>query len=287
MNKRTDTTKLNNGVEMPLQGFGVFRITDPALCEKSVTAALETGYRMFDTAACYGNEKAVGEAIRRSGVSRQDIFITSKVWIQDAGYEQTMRSFEKTLKNLQTDRLDLYLIHMPYGDYHGSWRAMEELYRQGAAKAIGVSNFRAGRLADLILSHEVIPAVNQMETHPFCQQRELRRFMNRYDIRLMAWAPFAEGENGIFENPALVRIGRNHGKSAAQVILRWLKQNDIIAIPKSIRPERMAENFNIDDFALSAAETETIDRLDTGKSLILEIDDPTEVFRLHDIRFEQ
>lgn len=279
--------QLNNGVEMPLLGFGVFQITDQTVCRQSVLTALRTGYRLIDTAACYGNEKAVGEAIRESGLARKELFLTSKVWIQDAGYEKTMRSFEKTLENLQTDYLDLYLIHMPYGDYHGSWRAMEELYRAGKIRAIGVCNFLPDRLTDLILSHEIVPAVNQIELHPFCQQRLLRQVMEQYHITPMAWAPFAEGQNSLFTNPVLAAIGSQYGKSPAQVALRWLRQEGVVAIPKSIHAERIQQNFNVDDFVLSPADMVQISAMDTGHSLILDLPSLNEVYRLHGIRFEQ
>ena len=282
-----DTIQLNNGVTMPLMGLGVFQVTDQQVCKASVLSALKTGYRLIDTAACYGNEKAVGEAIRESGLDRKELFLTSKVWIQDAGYEKTMKSFEKTLENLGTDYLDLYLIHMPYGDYHGSWRAMEELYRAGKIRAIGVCNFLPDRLTDLILSHEVVPAVNQIELHPFCQQRALREIMAQYHIAPMAWAPFAEGQNGIFTHPVLTEIGRPYGKTAAQVVLRWLRQEGIIAIPKSVHAERIQQNFAVNDFTLSAADMVQIGALDTGKPVILDVPSVNEVYRLHNIRFEQ
>ena len=214
--------QLNNGVEMPQLGFGVFQITDEKVCEHSVLNTLKAGYRLIDTAACYGNERAVGEAVKKSGICREEIFLTSKVWIQDTGYQATKKSFEKTLENLQTDYLDLYLIHMPYGDYHGSYEAMEELYQAGRIKAIGVCNFLPDRLVDLILSHSVVPAINQIELHPFCQQRELRQLMEKYNIQTMAWAPFAEGQNCIFQNETLTEIGNKYGKTPAQVILRWM-----------------------------------------------------------------
>ena len=282
-----DTIQLNNGVVMPLMGLGVFQVTDQQVCKGSVLSALRTGYRLIDTAACYGNEKAVGEAIRESGLDRKELFLTSKVWIQDAGYEETMRSFEKTLENLGTDYLDLYLIHMPYGDYHGSWRAMEALHRAGKIRAIGVCNFLPDRLTDLILSHEVIPAVNQIELHPFCQQRALRQVMAQYHIAAMAWAPFAEGQNGIFAHPVLAEIGKQYGKTSAQVVLRWLRQEGVVAIPKSVHAERIAQNFDVDDFTLSAADMVQISGLDMGKPLILNIPSLNEVYRLHNIRFEQ
>ena len=282
-----DKILLNNGLEMPLLGFGVFQITDSNICEESVLAALKTGYRLIDTAACYGNERAVGNAIKKSGISREDIFISSKVWIQDAGYEATKKSFEKTLENLQTDYLDLYLIHMPYGNYHGSWEAMEELYEDGRIKAIGVCNFLPDRLVDLILSHSVVPAVNQIELHPFCQQKELCEVMEKYKIAPMAWAPFAEGQNHIFENETLSVIGQKYGKTPAQVIVRWLRQSKIIAIPKSIHEERIRQNYDVDDFELSAEDMKKVEQMDTGQSLILDVPCLSEVYRLHDIRFEQ
>lgn len=282
-----ETIELRNQVTMPLLGFGVFQITDAAMCEQAVTEALKTGYRLLDTAACYGNERAVGNAVRNSGIRREDVFLVSKVWIQDAGYEQTKCSFYKSLENLQTDYLDLYLVHMPYGDYHGSWRAMEELYEEGRIKAIGVCNFLPDRLTDLILSHRIAPMVNQIELHPFCQQMELRNLMTQYQIQPMAWAPFAEGQNQIFTNPLLTEIGQTYGKTPAQVILRWLQQNKIVAIPKSVHAERINENFAIDDFSLSDNDLNQIHGMDSGHSLILNITSLDEVYRLHNIRFEQ
>ena len=282
-----NTIQLNNGVTMALMGLGVFQVTDQQVCKESVLSALKTGYRLIDTAACYGNEKAVGEAVRESGIDRKNLFLTSKVWIQDAGYEKTLRSFEKTLENLNTDYLDLYLIHMPYGDYHGSWRAMEELYRSGKIKAIGVCNFLPDRLTDLILSHEIVPAVNQIELHPFCQQRALRQIMARYGIVPMAWAPFAEGQNGIFSHPVLTEIGKQYSKTPAQVVLRWLHQEGVVAIPKSVHVERIAQNFAVDDFELSPSDMVQIGALDTGKPLILDVPNVNEVYRLHNIRSEQ
>ncbi len=278
---------LNHGAEMPRLGFGVFQITSQEQCRESVLSALETGYRMIDTAACYGNERAVGQAVAASGIARNEVFLVSKVWIQDAGYDRTMASFEKTLENLQTDYLDLYLIHMPYGDYHGSWRAMEELYRAGRVKAIGVCNFQEDRLADLILSHDMVPAVNQMEMHPFCQQKGLRKMMERYGIRTMAWAPFAEGNHNIFRHEVLSDIGTAYGKTPAQVVLCWLIQEGVIAIPKSVHRERIEQNYRINDFRLSEKDMEKIRNLDTGESLILKIRSLDEVYRLHGIRFEQ
>ena len=273
--------KLNNGVQIPSLGFGVFQITDLKECEESVLSALKTGYRLIDTAAGYENESAVGNAIKKSGLARKDIFISSKVWITHDGYQETMNSFKQTLEKLQTDYLDLYLVHMPYGDYHGSWRAMEELYKAGKIRAIGVCNFLEDRLTDLILTHEIVPAINQMETHPFNQQKELRQVMNKNNIRLMAWGPFAEGQNNIFSNEVLVEIGKKYDKTAAQVILRWLREEDIIAIPKSVHLNRIKENFSIDDFSLSPADKEKISQLDQAEPLILNITALNEVYRLH------
>ncbi|MBN7275373.1 aldo/keto reductase [Ligilactobacillus pobuzihii] len=273
--------KLNNGVQIPSLGFGVFQITDLKECEESVLSALKTGYRLIDTAAGYENESAVGNAIKKSGLDRKDIFISSKVWITHDGYQETMNSFEQTLEKLQTDYLDLYLVHMPYGDYHGSWRAMEELYKAGKIRAIGVCNFLEDRLTDLILTHEIVPAINQMETHPFNQQKELRQVMNKNNIRLMAWGPFAEGQNNIFSNEVLVEIGKKYDKTAAQVILRWLKEEGIIAIPKSVHLNRIKENFSIDDFSLSLSDKEKISQLDQAEPLILNITALNEVYRLH------
>lgn len=287
MEEKMEKIVLNNGVEMPLLGFGVFQITDEKQCEECVLNALKIGYRLIDTAACYGNEGAVGNAIKRSGVAREDIFISSKVWIQDAGYQETMKSFEKTLENLQTDYLDLYLIHMPYGNYHGSYQAMEELYQAGKIKAIGVCNFLPDRLVDLILTHSVVPAVNQIEMHPFYQQIKLREIMKKYHIQTMAWAPFAEGQKNIFKNETLSLIGNKYHKSSAQVILRWFKQNKIVAIPKSVHENRILENFDVDDFELSIEDMQKIQQMDLDKSLILNITSLDEVYRLHDIHFKQ
>lgn len=282
-----DTVTLNSGAVMPMLGLGVFQVTEEAVCREAVLHALRTGYRMIDTAACYGNERAVGEAVRESGIPREELFLVSKVWIQDAGYERTMASFRKTLANLGTEYLDLYLIHMPYGDYHGSWRAMEDLLSDGKVRAIGVCNFLEDRLADLILSHRTAPAVDQMEIHPFCQQKVLRRLMAEYGVQPMAWAPFAEGQRGIFTDPVLAAIGAKYGKTPAQVVLRWLRQSGIIAIPKSVHPERIEENFAVEDFSLSGEDMARIEAMDAGKWLILDIPSLSEVYRLHGIRFEQ
>lgn len=282
-----DEVTLNNGVRMPLEGLGVFQVTDEEECKRAVREALAAGYRLFDTAACYGNERAVGAALAESGVPREEAFLVSKVWIQDAGFERTMASFEKTLVNLGTDYLDLYLIHMPYGDYHGSWRAMEELLRDGRVRAIGVCNFLPDRLADLILTHDVVPAVNQIELHPFCQQRRLRALMDDYGIAAMAWAPFAEGQRGIFSDETLAAIGAPYGKTPAQVILRWLRQEGVVAIPKSVHADRIRQNIAIDDFTLSPADRARIQAMDEDRPLILAVDDVREAYRLHGITFEQ
>src|SRR3954447_1929856 len=224
---------LNNGVRMPLLGFGVFQIADLAECERAVTDALSVGYRLLDTAASYGNEEAVGNAIKRSGVPREEIFITTKLWINDAGYDKTRRAFERSMQRLQLETLDLYLIHQPIGDVYGAWRAMEELYREGRIRAIGVSNFHPDRLMDLMLHNEVAPAVNQIETHPFHQQVETQKFLQENNVQIESWGPFAEGKNGIFQNDVLRSVGGKYGKTVAQVILRWLTQRGVVAIRRA------------------------------------------------------
>lgn len=268
---------LNNGVEMPILGFGVFQIEDLAECERSVRDAIDVGYRLIDTAASYGNEEAVGNAISTSGVTRNELFVTTKLWIADTGYEKTKRAFDRSMKRLQLDYLDLYLIHQPYGDVFGSWRAMEELFREGRIKAIGVSNFHPDRVMDLMVHNEVVPAVDQVETHPFHQQVETQRFLTENNIQIESWGPFAEGKNNIFRNQVLVSIAEKHGKTVAQVILRWLTQRDIIVIPKSVRKDRMAENFDIFNFELTTEEMEAIRQLDTGTSLFFDHRDPAMV----------
>ena len=277
---------LNNGVEMPILGFGVFQITDPEECERCVYDALRTGYRLIDTAAGYLNEEAVGKAIKRSGVAREDIFVTTKLWIQDAGYESAKRAFEKSLAKLQLDYLDLYLIHQPYGDVYGSWRAMEDLYREGRIKAIGVSNFHPDRLMDLIVHNEVVPAVNQVETHPFCQQVEARKFMQENNVQIESWGPFAEGRNDIFGNEVLLAIAQKHNKTVAQIILRWLIQRDVVVIPKTVRQERMVENFSVFDFELSREDMDAILTLDTKTSSFFDHRDPEQVKRLGNARLD-
>lgn len=277
---------LNNGVEIPIIGFGVFQITDLNECEQCVYDALMAGYRLIDTAACYMNEEAVGRAIKRSGVVREELFITSKLWVQDAGYESTKKAYEKSLKRLQLDYLDLYLIHQPFGDVYGSWRAMEELYKEGKIRSIGVSNFQQDRLIDLIIHNEVIPAVNQVETHPFNQQIENMAFMKENNVQIQSWAPFAEGENNLFQNEILVSIAEKHRKSVAQVVLRWLTQREIVTIPKSVRKERIMENFNIFDFDLDREDMDKIGRLDTKKSLFLSHNDPEIVKEFGTLKFD-
>jgi len=268
---------LNNGVEMPQLGFGVFQIPDPAECERAVLDAIDVGYRSFDTAASYMNERAVGSALQRGGVARNELFVTTKLWIQDAGYEKTKAAFEKSLDRLQLDYLDLYLIHQPFGDYYGSWRAMEELYRAGKVRAIGVSNFAPDRLVDLILHNDVVPAIDQVETNPFCQQVEMAELMKQEGVQIESWAPFAEGRNDLFRNEVLALIASGHDRSIGQVVLRWLIQRGVVAIPKSVRKERMAENFTIWDFELTQADMEKIATLDTTSSQFFSHQDPAMV----------
>jgi diketogulonate reductase-like aldo/keto reductase len=265
---------LNNGVEMPILGFGVYQITDAEECERSVYEALQTGYRLIDTAAAYENEEAVGKAIERIGVAREEIFVTTKLWIQDAGFESAKKAFERSLQRLQLDYLDLYLIHQPFGDVYGSWRAMEELYAQGRIRAIGVSNFQPDRLMDLIVHNEIVPAVNQIETHPFCQQIEAQKFLQENNVQLESWGPFAEGRNNIFGNESLLSIAGKYGKSVAQVILRWLIQRGVVVIPKSVRKERIIENFDVFDFELSSEDMNRIVTLDTKQSAFFDHRDP-------------
>lgn len=262
---------------MPILGFGVFQVTDLAECERSVADAIETGYRLIDTAQSYMNEEAVGKAIRRSGVSREELFITTKVWINSKGYEGAKKAFESSLRKLQLDYLDLYLIHQPLGDVYGEWRAMEELYKEGKVRAIGVSNFHPDRLMDLIVHNEIVPAVNQVETHPFHQQNEAQQFMIENNVQIESWGPFAEGKNNIFHNQLLQSIASKYNKSIAQVILRWLTQRGVVAIPKSVRKERMEENLNSLDFELSSEDMEAIKTLDSKTSSFFDHRDPAMV----------
>ena len=268
---------LNNGLEMPILGFGVFQVTDAEECERSVYQALQTGYRLIDTAASYLNEEAVGRAIKSSGIPRKELFVTTKLWIQDAGYERTKKAFEKSLERLQLDTLDLYLIHQPFGDVYGAWRAMEELYREGRIRAIGLSNFQPDRIMDLIIHNEVVPAVNQIETHPFNQQIETQKFLQENNVQIESWGPFAEGKNNIFHNELLLSIAGKYKKTIAQVILRWLTQRGVVVIPKSVRKERIEENFNIFDFELSPEDMEAIVSLDTKTSSFFDHRDPAMV----------
>ena len=261
------TVKLNNGVEMPILGFGVYQIPDYDECKRAVLDALETGYRLIDTAAAYFNEKAVGDAIKESGINRKELFITTKLWINNAGYENAKKGFENSMEKLQLDYLDLYLIHQPFGDYYGSWRAMEELYENKKVRAIGVCNFYPDRLMDLAEHNKIKPAINQIETHPFFQREYDNEIMKNYGTQIESWGPFAEGRGDMFTNPILSEIGKKYNKSAAQVILRWLIQRNVVVIPKSVHKERMIENFNIFDFELSADDMDKIKSMDTEKSL--------------------
>lgn len=271
------TVKLNNGVVMPILGLGVYQITDYQGCKNTVLDALKIGYRSIDTAAIYKNEEAVGEAIKESGINREDLFITTKLWIKDAGYDSAKKAFELSLKKLQVDYLDLYLIHQPYGDIYGSWRAMEELYKEGKIRAIGVSNFHPDRLMDLIVHNEIIPAINQIETHPFFQRNNDQKFLKENGVQIESWASFAEGKNDIFHNEILSEIGEKYNKSVAQVILRWLVQRGVVVIPKSVKKERLEENFNVFDFDLSLDDMNLIANLDQKESLFFDHRDPERI----------
>ena len=268
------TIQLNNGVEMPILGFGVFQMTDLNECEKSVLTAIETGYRSIDTAAVYLNETAVGNAIKQSGIAREELFITTKVWIQDAGYENTKKAFDRSLNKLGLDYLDLYLIHQPYGDVHGSWRAMEELYKEDKIRAIGVSNFYPDRMMDLIVHHDILPAVNQIETHPFHQQIETQQFLSENRVQIESWGPFAEGRNNLFKNEVLATIGRKYNKSIAQVVLRWLTHREVVVFPKSVHKDRIQENFNCFDFELTTEDMQNIASLDLKTTSFFDHRDP-------------
>ncbi len=271
---------------MPILGFGVYQVTNAEVCERSVYEALRTGYRLIDTAAAYLNEDAVGKAIKRSGVTRDELFVTTKLWIQDAGYESAKAAFEKSLRRLQLDYLDLYLIHQPFGDIYGSWRAMEELYREGRIRAIGVSNFQPDRVMDLIMHNKVIPAVDQIETHPFCQQIETQKFLKENNVQIESWGPFAEGKNNIFKNELLLSLAKKHGKTVAQVILRWLIQREVVVIPKSVHKERIVENFNVFDFELSREDMDVIATLDMKVSSFLDHRDPEIVKSLSTMKID-
>ena len=262
---------------MPLLGFGVFQIPDADECERSVYEAIRTGYRLIDTAAAYQNEEAVGKAIRRSGVAREELFVTTKLWVQDAGDESTKQAFERSLQRLGLEYLDLYLIHQPFGDVYGAWRAMEELYREGRTRAIGVSNFQPDRLMDLMVHNDVVPAVDQIETHPFNPQIETQGFLQEHGIQIESWGPFAEGRNGLFENEVLRSIAGKHQKTVAQIVLRWLTQRGVVAIPKSVRKERIEENFDVFDVELGPEDMDAIAALDTKESLFLDHRNPAVV----------
>ena len=277
---------LNNGVQMPILGFGVFQIPDEQT-EQVVTDALATGYRLIDTAASYGNEEAVGRAIAKSGIPRDELFVTTKLWVQDTGEENTKRAFDASLQRLGLDHLDLYLIHQPLGDVYGSWRAMQDLLREGRVRAIGVSNFHPDRLVDLIEHNEIAPAVNQIETHPFFQRAADQALMVERGVQIESWGPFAEGKNNLFADPVLTEIGTAHGKSVAQVVLRWLSQRDVVVIPKSVRPDRMAQNLDVFDFVLTDEQMARIATMDAGASLFFDHRDPAMVSwinsrRIHD-----
>lgn len=271
---------LNNGISMPKLGFGVYQIADAEQCQRAVEDAIEVGYRLIDTAASYGNEEAVGRALKASGVARDELFVTTKLWLSDASYEGAKRGFEASLERLGLDYVDLYLIHQPYGDVFGAWRAMEELYEQGVIRAIGVANFYPDHLANLMAFTDVAPAVDQVECNAFFPQHEAQAYMEERGVAMEGWAPFAEGHNDFFNNPVLARIGEAHGKSAAQVALRWQLQRGIVCIPKSVRRERMEQNFDVFDFELTSEEMDEIRALDEGASTFFDHHDPKIVDRI-------
>lgn len=280
-------TVLNNGVKMPLEGFGVFQVPDPAQCEQAVFDAIQSGYRLIDTAAAYMNEEAVGKAIAKSGVPREEIFLTTKLWVQDAGYESAKKAIQTSLDKLGVSYIDLYLIHQPMGDYYGAYRAMEEAYHAGTLRAIGVCNCYPHVLTDICETVSVIPAVNQVELHPFFQQENALAVMKEYGVQPEAWGPFAEGKHGIFTHPVLTEIGKAHGKSAAQVALRWNVQRGVVVIPKSVHKERMEQNFDIWDFKLTDDEMHRISALDLGHSEIVDHNDPAFVKMLHGLKVHE
>lgn len=280
-------TTLNNGIKMPMEGFGVFQIADEAQCEQVVLDAIASGYRMIDTASAYFNEAAVGAAIKKCGVAREELFITTKLWVQDAGYEEAKKAFQTSLDRLGLEYLDLYLIHQPLGDYYGAWRAMEELYKEGKVKAIGVSNFYPERLTDLCLTAEVKPAVNQVELHPFFQQERALATMKEFGVQPEAWGPLAEGSHGIFTNPMLSEIAEKYKKTVAQVVLRWNTQRGVVIIPKSVHRNRMEENIDIWDFELSKEDMERIATMDLGHSEIVDHSSPEFVKYLHSAKIHE
>ena len=284
---KMETVKLNNGIEMPLEGFGVFQVPDPAVCEQAVLDAIATGYRLIDTAAAYMNEEAVGKAIAKCGVPREELFITTKLWVQDASYEGAKAAIETSLRKLGLDYIDLYLIHQPMGDYIGAYRAMEEAYKAGKLRAIGVCNCYPQILTDICETVDVIPSVNQVELHPFFQQENALALMKEYGVQPEAWGPFAEGNHGIFTHPVLTKIGEKYGKSAAQVALRWNVQRGVIVIPKSVHKERMEQNIDIWDFQLSDADMAEIAKLDIGHSEIVDRYDPKFVQMLHQLKVHE
>ncbi len=279
------TVKLNNGVEMPILGFGVYQV-DPSETEKVVTEALQAGYRSIDTAAAYMNEEAVGRAIKNSSIPREELFITTKLWVSDAGEQQAEKAFEVSLQKLGLDYLDLYLIHQPYGDVYGSWRAMEKLYKQGRIRAIGLSNFTPDRVIDFIMHNEIAPAINQIETHPFHQQVHTQKFLKENGVQIESWGPFAEGRNNLFKNETLQAIGSKYGKSIAQVVLRWLIQRDVVVIPKSVRRDRMEENLKVFDFELTADDMKAIQALNTNESAFFSHQDPETVKMIGSIKIK-
>lgn len=283
-NGKMGSLVLNNGVKMPLLGFGLYRITDQKICEESVLEALNVGYRLIDTAAMYMNEEAVGRAIKRSKIPREEIFITSKVWVQDAGYKNTKMAFERSLKRLQVNYLDLYLIHQPYGDVFGSWSALGELLGEGRVRSIGVSNFASDRVMDIIVNTGLVPAINQVETHLFKQQIALQNFLKRYNIQLESWAPFGNGSNNILTNEILRSMGEKYEKSIAQIILRWLIQRNVVAIPKSVHKSRITENFTIFDFEIGNDDMKSLTSLDRDTSLFSDHRDPATVKRISEMK---